>query len=1065
VARESRPDDNGDVVFLSRRQGPFTPLDAVFHLFLSYTRTPDAALAREVERLLEAFHRTQPPGRTEPLPPLSICVDGSDFTLPPIEERVRADRVRDVLDVVYDHLGRSRELLVLCSTGAAQSRWVEDEVRWFIDRHGAGRVRVAFTEGDRPWEEPARYFPKPLLDHALHKGVAYDLRGYDARRARAWHQVPEFGREMVRLAADLHGLSSGQLYPTWLEAELERARRQSATMASSARFETFAGDPSRAVLQAFAAHELHPDETTERAVRDAYRVAVLHHQNRRELSRITGEGPRYLAARWKQGDVFVKTSPDGRFRLLVTKRGKDGPNPPGDVYLVNNETLRAVKLEPPDGMGARVEDVAFDRSSSRVFVSRYFHLIVYGIDGQHRGGYEFSRHTKSPIHLLDGLFEHRYILGAETKGGVWLADPDDSKRALTIHGESYGDVTLFTDIAPGARRATLVYESGKADLLELDAGGQPVLREIAATGLRYAGFPTGRDDTLAVTGALGELRVLEIAFGEFREIVRSTPLGAEADWIAFDPQANRFAVIGADRRIHIVDGTSGAALATLDYASEIDWRETLAVPVTRRSWSRGKLWEPGEGSAFPSDTLAVSALQHEQGETWIATESWPNEYWPEYTVHRIDNGRAHVLSGGNLPLRWHGNLLDLGNSRPFLRTGFGLARFPADDGLAERFLQQDDCVWIGSWQGLYRLQGFEATLMTPPDVRVAAIVEADGRLWFGGLDGAYVLDGERLFRVTDPFENVKSIVSAGGRIWINGAAHANTAHFLNEALRGAPAIRPHGQLLHAVSESSGAAWFAAPGHLWRVLGADVRTIPIESRVTSIAQVGRTLWLTTFSGDGMFARPGPTYRMDVDTLEPIEDGTGGTGFVRAGELTLLVEETWGLSLVAMEPEHRSAILIDERGRRTIELGASLERVVPLGEVVWLLTTAGAFVLDGETAVRAKLPALAYTSALVVGNDTWLLATTAAVRLRDGAATRFDSGDSPARSVIDVAGDCWILTGEAGTPGPAFRVRGTRATRHAPDGAGVSGIVRYGDTSWFLTRREGRAGPMRRVGKTR
>ena len=534
----------------------------------------------------------------------------------------------------------------------------------------AGSVRIAFTEGDRPWDEPERYFPKPLLEHELHKGVAYDLRGYDARRAREWRQVPEFGREMVRLAADLHGLSSGELYPTWLEAELERARRQSATMASSARFETFAGDPSRAVLQAFAAHELHPDDTTERALRDAYRVAVLHHQNRGELSQITGSGPRYLKARWKQGDVFTKTSADGRYRLLVTKRGSDGPYPPGDVYLVNNETLRAVKLEPPTGSGGRVEDVAFDRASRHVFVARDFHVIMYGVDGHHLGGYEFGRHTKSPIHLLDGFFADRFILGAETKGGVWLADPNDRNATLTVHYESHGDdAIMFTDIAPGGLRATLVYESGKANLLELNADGQPVLHEIAADGARYAGFPTGRDDTIATTGALGVFRLLEVGADGLREILSSKPLGAQADWVAFDAQANRYALIGADRRIHILDGASAVPLAVLDFANEMNWRETLAVPVTQQRWSRGTLWSPGDGVPFPSDGLAVSALQDLDGETWIATESWPNESWPEHIVHRVENGRAYELGRGNLPLRWYGNLLDVGGGRPYLRTG------------------------------------------------------------------------------------------------------------------------------------------------------------------------------------------------------------------------------------------------------------------------------------------------------------------------------------------------------------------------------------------------------------
>ena len=33
------------------------------HLFLSYTRTPDAGLAREAERFLESFHTSEAPRR------------------------------------------------------------------------------------------------------------------------------------------------------------------------------------------------------------------------------------------------------------------------------------------------------------------------------------------------------------------------------------------------------------------------------------------------------------------------------------------------------------------------------------------------------------------------------------------------------------------------------------------------------------------------------------------------------------------------------------------------------------------------------------------------------------------------------------------------------------------------------------------------------------------------------------------------------------------------------------------------------------------------------------------
>ena len=136
--------------------------DYHYHLFVSYTRTPDGELAREVERFLEGFHAALPTAAPQ-LQALRVCVDGSDFNLPPPDADARTDgQRRDVLNVVFEHLARSRELLVLCSRRAARTRWIEEEVRWFIERRGAGSVRLAFTEGDDQGADPEQWFPAAI---------------------------------------------------------------------------------------------------------------------------------------------------------------------------------------------------------------------------------------------------------------------------------------------------------------------------------------------------------------------------------------------------------------------------------------------------------------------------------------------------------------------------------------------------------------------------------------------------------------------------------------------------------------------------------------------------------------------------------------------------------------------------------------------------------------------------------------------------------------------------------------------------------------------------------------
>ncbi|MEJ2455135.1 MAG: TIR domain-containing protein [Candidatus Thiodiazotropha sp.] len=1031
-----------------------------YQLFVSYTRTPDAKLARELERFLESFHTVQPLGDPMPLTPLRVCVDGSDFSMPPMAER--EGRVRQVLDVVYTHLARSRELLVLCSEEAVDSRWVAQEISWFIEHYGSGRVRLAFTEGEAPWKEPARYFPRPLLDQGLDKSIAYDLRGYDRRRSSQWHQVPDFSREMVRLAADLHGRSAGDLYPTWLEAELERARRQSATMASNARFETFSGDPARAVLAAYQAYQLHPDDASEAAMRDAYRVAVMHHHNRRQISQITGSGPSYLAGRWKQGDVFTKNSRDGRFRLLVTERGRDGPHPPGEVFLLNNETTRVVKLLPSKRPNYRVEESAFDRSIERVFVTRYFDLYVYDMDGSLIDTYTFSRFTKSPVHLVDGLFLGRWILGAETKGGVWLVDPEGGRDAvITVHPEFHGDATIFTDMSPDGSRISLVYESGKADLLELERDDQPRLRTLAEQGCLYAGFPTGRSDQVVTAGERGILSILDIRPKTIRKRLVTEPLGSDVDWVSWDADTQRFALVGGDRQIHIADAETGMTVATLDYRDQLDWRDAMAIQAPHTYVDPAGAWTPGEGVPFTNDELAVSALERHGDQTWVVTETWPNEYWPAHQVHLVENGRAFFLADGDVPITDRYDMLKLGGSqRSFARVSGFLRAFPPE-GLVHTMLMTNGDLWVGTRSGAYRRDDNRFERMTPPGVDVHDLVEIDGVVWIYGSTGAYAFDGRRLLRVTDPFLHVSTVQKVGQHIWMLGKP-GSTAF--------GPAWRVDGWLATAVPdrhtpikqlfETPDAVWLAGETGLFRVRGDEVVAQELELAIHTLQQVGGTIWCTT-QCKSLLGGASPLLRIDADTMEVQEFNLGVPVLIPVGDAVYITHggmQAWPLNDTPTGVRRLSRL--DERSPRPIELGdADVRRVTEHLGTPWVLTSRGAFTLDGERAVAVSAPQLSYSDVTLLQGSSWLLAKTGAVRLRGGHATVFDT-EYPVRKVIRVCDATWLLTStDDRAAGPAYRVQGSECFRHDPgDGLGVASVVDYGNESWFLTRRGQRAGPM-------
>ena len=1036
-----------------------------FQLFVSYTRTPDGALAREIERFLEAFDRTPlRPDVAVALMPLQICVDGSDFSLPPIEAGGSEEARRDVLSVVYEHLAMSRELLVLCSARAAGSDWVAKEIRWFLEHRGPGAIRVAFTEGTQPWTQPETYFPPPILQHALHEGIAYDLRGYDARRSSGWTQVPEFQREMVRLAADLMGLSAGDLYPTWLEAELERARRQSLTLASTARFETLAGDPSRALLTAYEAHELHPGEVTEVALSEAYKVAVLHHHNRREFTSISGSGPSYLAGRWKQGEVFTKTSPDGKYRLLVTERGKDGPSPPGDVYLVSNETLRAVKLQPLEGQGGRVEEVGFDRTSQFVFVTRYFNLAVYANDGRYVGQYEFSRHTKSPVHLVDGFFGGRYILGAETKGGVWLIDLNgDPDSTLTVLSEFHRDATIFTDISRDGQRALLVFESGRAALLALDGNGRPKLTDIAQNGVLFAGFAAGREDMVITSADDGSIVLWDLAGDAIGEVARMKPLPSPADWVSLDDSAIRLAAVGANQKVYILDRASGELLSTLDYSDAIDWAAVRAIAVPRRMANPGPAEDFGSAMPFPPPDLLVSNLQRIDDITWMFTEDWTeNEYYAKRAAYRVDGLEAKLLPGvhaefaeKHVDLLWMRVGVAYGGAAFRHRDNY-LRRFPTKEIEVTCLHEKDGVVWVGTRLGAYRHDAHSSRLVTPENLNIQSIDEIGGRLWIRATEGAYLLEDDRLVRVTEPFLNIRYIKKAGGAVWIltktqeifdsDGPAHRVRGYFSSPL----PSAKSK---VSDVIEAGTAAWLAEAGRIHRVEGDDVHTITgLVSNVDDIVQVGRTLWLTTHSR-GLFASRQQSYRMDADALAPEALDIKGW-FVRAAGHTWLQYWKDGRFVLA-EPR--------EDGLRDLNLGAGpLTAVAQRNGEPWFLTTAGALRESNHVIVSVDAPELPYYALINDEESFWLLSVNAAVRVNDGGATVLHTGAHKPRAIRHAGGHIWILTNDMlDNAGPAYRVARTRATAVTPPEGGIANVIELDGEAWLLTKKGSRAGLLRKA----
>lgn len=184
-----------------------------YRAFISYSHA-DKACADWLHRALEAYR----------LPSRLVGTQTAEGSVParltPIfRDRDELPAAGDLSDALRKALGESRFLIVIASPAAAQSRWVDEEVRQFKRLHGEDRVLALIASGQPGGGEGQECFPPALrfrvnADGALGdqpaEPIAADLRpaGDGKRLAK------------LKLVAGLTGLPLDAL------VQREAARRQ-----------------------------------------------------------------------------------------------------------------------------------------------------------------------------------------------------------------------------------------------------------------------------------------------------------------------------------------------------------------------------------------------------------------------------------------------------------------------------------------------------------------------------------------------------------------------------------------------------------------------------------------------------------------------------------------------------------------------------------------------------------------------------------------------------------------------------------------------------------------------
>lgn len=165
-----------------------------YKAFISYSHAADGKLAPALQAGLQRF--TKPWYR---LRAMRVFRDQTGLAVTP-----------ELWDSIARALEQSEYLVLLASPLAAASKWVQDEVAWWLENRTAERLLIVLTDGEIAWDEGASDFDWTRTDafpRCLQKAYAGVPHFGDLRWVKSEIDVslrrPRFLEEIARLTATL----------------------------------------------------------------------------------------------------------------------------------------------------------------------------------------------------------------------------------------------------------------------------------------------------------------------------------------------------------------------------------------------------------------------------------------------------------------------------------------------------------------------------------------------------------------------------------------------------------------------------------------------------------------------------------------------------------------------------------------------------------------------------------------------------------------------------------------------------------------------------------------------
>ena len=490
-----------------------------YKAFISYSHAADDRLAPALQSALQSFAKPWYRLRT-----MRVFRDKTGLAVTP-----------ELWGSIQTALADADYFILLASPQAAQSKWVEQEVDWWLRNRSANHLLIVWTDGELSWDQAANDFDwtkTTALPQRLEKVFHEEPNYLDLRFAKTSSHLslrqPKFFEAIAGLAATLQGRSLDDLIGEDLGQHQKTMRWL--------RF-AVAGLVTLTIAAAFAFY--------------------MAGQAKFMAGKLAGDIE--YAASEQQKEAMSREVADRSLGMIETNR-----------ELAILLAAAALCIYPTPEATTALRQSLFETLPPK--------LTLPG----HAGGTYFARFTHDGRRVITG--------GADKVARVW--DSGTGKMSLELRGHTDG-VTGADVTADGKRISTTSRYDQTARVWDGDSGKN--LLEIKQEQLAFAELSPDGKQLLAVADQ-GDAVLWDTATGKrLRRLASSYAQMRGSSWLysaRFSPDGNRVALV--DWQPAVCDVASGKALFDLaghtsqvhdiEYSPDGQWLVTASEDHTARIW-------------------------------------------------------------------------------------------------------------------------------------------------------------------------------------------------------------------------------------------------------------------------------------------------------------------------------------------------------------------------------------------------------------------------------------------------------------------------------------------------